>query len=238
MGEAGKAASCPSCGLVIQRGSTRRLHLTVRNGGVQREVPVATLVDRMEALGGAWSRATDGAGSLCYRAAARLRVAGTETPVRYQGRLLGFAERFGAGTPGTLEVRDESLSFHHAESGTPTARDAVPLRSWALESLRSLQASSSSVQLTTEGGGLLLFRFDNDSTRRWESLLRGAIATRWEALGRGRVVEFQPRILADGAAAHGIATDERTGEGQNAHRRVAARELRHRSGAGAPPGQP
>ncbi len=183
-------------------------------------MPVGALVDRIEALGGPWTRATTMNGDLRYSASVLLRVAGSERPVHFQERLLGFAEHFGAGEPGVLTLTEATLSFEEGDRGTedpaetdtragmdggsesPAGREGKgaatppPHRAWDLEEIRSLQASSSSVQLTTERGALLLFRFRNDSTRRWESLLRGAVARRWEALGRGRVVEFQPRIRA------------------------------------------
>jgi hypothetical protein len=65
------------------------------------------------------------------------------------------------------------------------------------------------VQITTgtpgegagHGTGLVLFRFVEDSPRRWDELLRHAVARRWEALGRGTIREFQPRIRGPRTAA-------------------------------------
>lgn len=195
----GDVATCPSCTLLIDRKATGttclRLHLRGREDA-PIEVPVATLADRITAHGGALTRATHSDGSLAYEAEVRVQTAGSEMPIRYRRRLLGFAERFGAGTPGILRLSDDALALR-----SPVLADAPSTRRWALEEIRSLQTSSSAVQITTQTEGVVLFRFTEDSPRRWDELLRHAIAERWKRLGKGTVQEFQPRIRAEGAPA-------------------------------------
>jgi hypothetical protein len=197
--------ACPACGLRVDRegGRDTRLRVTLP-GRAPVHLLAATLADRIEALGGPLSRARQADGALAYGAAVRVRMAGSEAPVRYGGRLLGFVERFGAGTPAHLHLGDDALTL--LPLGAPPGRE--PLRCWPLESLRALQTSSSAVQITTghadgTGGpatGLVLFRFVEDSPRRWDELLRHAVAQRWEVLGRGPIREFQPRIRGQRAA--------------------------------------
>ncbi len=191
--------ACPGCGLQVDRegGSDTRLRVTLP-GNPPVHLAAAALADRIEALGGALERARGPGGRLDYGAAVRVRTAGSEKPVRYGGRLLGFAERFARGMPGWLHLSDTAVSLFADASGD---RDR-PLRSWPLESLRSLQTSSSAVQFTTRAGkgprdggtGLVLFRFEEDSPRRWDELLRHAVAQRWLEVGKGHILEFQPRI--------------------------------------------
>ncbi|CAN5622734.1 hypothetical protein BH23GEM11_BH23GEM11_00870 [soil metagenome] len=201
------AAHCPSCGLVVDRRSSGAACLRVHWawGAPPSEVPAAHLADRLEAMGGALPRATAPDGSLAYEAGVCALTAGPAQAIRYRGLLLGFAERFTPGVPGRLRLHDEALILVPTGKGgaaTPPRPDHpaeadIASRRWPLESLRSLQTSSSAVQITTLDEGIVLFRFDDDSPRRWDELLRIAISRRWELLGKGTVREFQPRIRAE-----------------------------------------
>jgi hypothetical protein len=195
MGGQGDVATCASCGLQVDRKATAATCLRLHWPGMETaplDVPAATLADRIVAHGGALTRAMAPDGSLAYEAEVRVRTAGSEMPIRYRRRLLGFAERFGAGSPGILHLSDDAMGLHALHSG-----ELSPRRSWALEDIRSLQTSSSSVQITTREDGVVLFRFTSDSPRRWDELLRHAIGERWKTLGKGTVHEFQPRIRAE-----------------------------------------
>jgi len=193
----GDVVICPSCTLQIDRNATGTTCLRLHRPGTEAapiDVPAATLADRIAEHGGALTRATAPDGSLAYEAEVRVQTAGSEMPIRYRRRLLGFAERFGAGTPGILH-----LSAHALGLRSPSPADASSPRRWALEDIRSLQTSSSAVQITTHLDGVVLFRFTEDSPRRWDELLRHAIGDRWKRLGKGTVQEFQPRIRAEEA---------------------------------------
>jgi hypothetical protein len=158
------------------------------DGGTE-EIPAGELSRRMEAHGGALTRARGDDGRLRFRSRVRVRFARQEEPVRFRDVLLGFAELFGEGKEGALELDHDRLVLT-LDDGEGEAM------TWPLLDLGALQTSSSSVQISPKGGGVVLFRFPQESTRRWEELLRTAIALAWRAAGRGEVVEFQPRIRA------------------------------------------
>jgi hypothetical protein len=219
--------SCPACGIQVDREGATGTRLRVRfPDGQIHLLSGALLARRIEAHGGAFRAPGGGEATLPMRARVRLRVAGSEEPVQYRNRLLGFVERFAGGTPGELLLDAESIAFQpdpsRIEAGdgaSPT--HATPPRRWPLEEIQALQTSSSAIQLTTptppgrggevaaagaggspkpgQGSGILLFRLEDDSPRRWDERLRYLISARRESLGLGRVVEFQPRIRSAGA---------------------------------------
>ncbi len=142
-----------------------------------------------------------------------LRTVSREEPVRFRGAVTGFHEVLEAPEPGELQVDHEELRF------VPSGVGKV-LR-WPLLTLRSLQASSSSIQVRPPGMELASFRFDSDSPRRWEQLLARRLRKAWIRAGRGEIVELQPRIVAEGdvrgsesdvASAGGRACDGREAE--------------------------
>jgi hypothetical protein len=151
------------------------------------ELPAGELSRRMEALGGAMTRARGSDGRLRFQSRVRVRFAREEEPIRFRDALLGFAELFGDGKEGSLALEHDRLvlTLDDGEGESMT---------WPLLELGALQTSSSSVQISPKGGGVVLFRFPDESTRRWEELLRTAIAVAWREAGRGEVAEFQPRI--------------------------------------------
>lgn len=113
----------------------------------------------------------------------------SEEAVWHRGALLGFAETMGPAEEGRIEVDAETVAV---EDGRPASGR------WAHLDLRAVQAASSSLQLSLPGDGLVELRFVGDSPRRWETLMHRLIADAWARAGRGRVVEFQPRIVALG----------------------------------------
>lgn len=183
----GDRARCPSCGAAFERvgGSGRiRVEAPDREG---REVEAPELVDAIEAHGGPLDALEEREGRGEYASAAVLRRAHAEEPVHHEGSLLGFAERYGPKEAGTLRLRGETLSF---------AVDGATVGQWSLLDLRSIQTSSSSLQITGEDG-MVEFRFVDDSPRRWESLLHHLLREAYRREGRGEIVEFQPRIVAE-----------------------------------------
>ncbi len=99
---------------------------------------------------------------------------------------MGFAERFGQVHAARLSLDPERFLI---ETRTEDAFD------WPLETLTAIQPSSKTLQLN-HADGLVSIRFLGDSVRRWEALLQRYVRERWALLGRGRVAEFQPRIVA------------------------------------------
>ncbi|MFW5905159.1 MAG: hypothetical protein ACOCUZ_02975 [bacterium] len=196
----GRRARCPACGAAF-RPTPDGLGIRIRTSAGARDESLAALVRAISAHGGPLTRAAAGSdGSLVYEAQVLLREAHREEAVRHAGRLLGFTEQFGPSVPGTLELRSQRLRFvpsgagRSGFSGGPDAESGD--RTWELRDMRALQASSSAVQLSPVQGGVLLCRFPDDSPRRWELLLAEALQRVWTTLGRGEIVEFQPRIRA------------------------------------------
>ena len=181
----GDAAWCVSCDIRIER-SRGRLLLSLPGGHGQLDVSAAELCRRLDEHGGPMTRATRDDGTLEYSAHARISWRVSERAVRYRGVLRGFAERMGPGAPGTVTVDRERI---HVECGDRRSG------SWRHLDLGAVQASSSSLQLSLPGDQLVQLRFVDDSPRRWETLMRRLITDAYERAGRGRVVEFQPRIV-------------------------------------------
>lgn len=180
-------ARCPECERGFRPGGPGTMIAVSHPGGTTEEIPAGELSRRMEALGGAVDRARDDDGRLRFESRVRVRFADIEEPIRFRGVLLGFAELFGAGREGSL-VLDHDRLVLTLEDGEGEGM------AWPLLELGALQTSSSSVQISPKRGGVVLFRFPDESTRRWEELLRTAISRAWSEAGRGRVIEFQPRI--------------------------------------------
>ena len=131
------------------------------------------------------TRATRDDGSVRYSARAEVSWRVSERAVRYRGVLRGFVETMGPAAPGTITVERDTVSV---EDGRPGSG------SWRLLDLGAVQAASRSLQLSLPGDRLVQLRFLGDSPRRWEILMRRLISDAYERAGRGRVVEFQPRI--------------------------------------------
>lgn len=178
-------ATCTACGSSFAPAPGGE-GIRVRTPTGERQAPLAELGWAVERHGGPLPRAKDPDGSLAYEAPAVLRIARSEEPVYHEGQLLGFTEQFGPPVAGVLRVVPRELRFREP-GGAPSHR-------WALRDVRALQASSSSVQLSLPDVGVVLFRFSEDSPRRWEALLGHALREVWRGLGRGEIVEFQPRI--------------------------------------------
>ena len=152
--------------------------------GSRREVPAGELARDAASRGGPGPLPGESGPALETRV--RFQQARHEDPIRHKGELLGFAERFEAPQEGILELQRELLRITPVRSGGTLT--------WALEDIEAIQASSSTIQFSPTGGGVVLLRFLVESPRRWEDLLRAALQARWDALGRGSIVEFQPRI--------------------------------------------
>lgn len=194
----GAEVRCPACRRVF-RPAPGNAGIRVIHSGESEDLSPAEIRRRIEALGGALTLPASGDGasvtpgptptSVAIRREARatMRLAAGEEPVYHQGRLLGFAERLGAPREGRLVLEGPVLRF----VGGAGKGEILRLE---LADVRALQGSSSSVQLSPRSGGVAVFRFHEDSPRRWEELLAAALRRVWRESGRGEIQEFQPRI--------------------------------------------
>jgi hypothetical protein len=113
-------------------------------------------------------------------------VTGTQD-VHSGGQFLNRIERFGPARNGFVELRRNA--FRYGESDA----DPVVL---PMEELTAVQASSNTLQLKARHRPLVSFRFTEDSVFLWEILAQTALSDFYQRSGRGRIVEFQPRIAA------------------------------------------
>lgn len=181
----GDEAWCPSCGVRYQRGGEGGL-LQVSNfqGSLKpvfgHSVAASLSPEGESGPGGGHRRAQVGA----------RRASGRESPVIHGGEVVGFAEALGEVTEGTLELTDNALVLWGPEEEAP------PMDQWALLDIRAVQTTSSALQISPITGGVVQFRFLDDSPLRWEELLHARIREEIRKEGRGEVLEFQPRIVA------------------------------------------
>lgn len=204
---------CTDCGARFSwEGTGSRVRVVLSDSDTVTEPAVRVLTDRIAAMGGALSRAETPGGGLACRARIRCRWVTREAAVRYRRSLVGFRELLGrAGTEAILTLDTEKLTVYDASHATDldlpgnlgtdlTTPETVetpgraPLDSWLLSDINALQAMTSALQLSLVDDRVVLLAFEEDSARRWDDLVRAALQRRWAALGRGVIVEFQPRI--------------------------------------------
>lgn len=215
-------AVCPACGVQYSRGGEGGLIRVQDPSGGSWDVPGHRLTAAMDARREQDGFHTAAPGTLIRRAKVEKRQSGAEAPVEWGGELIGFAEAMGEAAAGALELTLEALIFRpsvvgRADPGERAAREgraglegkADPgdgvgapqgpdfSQSWPLLQIRAVQTSSSSLQFSPLAGGLVQFRFLNDSPYRWESLLREGLRTVYKREGMGEIVEFQPRIIVE-----------------------------------------
>jgi len=198
MGGEKDEAVCPGCGIRFSRGGEGGMIRVEEPSGKAWEVPGHRLTAAiMWALGDGDGRGSAPAGFLIHQAEVAVRQSGAESPVWHRGELLGFAEALGEQTSGILELTPEALVLQGgtAQSQGPGGGNSHEI--WPLLEIRAVQTSSSSLQFSPSSGGLVEFRFPNDSPFRWENLLRSAIRKAYRKHGLGEIVEFQPRIVAE-----------------------------------------
>ena len=181
----GDAAWCASCEVRIERRRGRLLMIFPEND-MQFDIKASNLYEKIYEHGGPMTRATRADGTVHYSARAEVSWRVSERPVWHRGALLGFAESMGPAAPGAITVDRGTVSI---DDGRPDSGR------WPLLDIRAVQAASRSLQLSLPGDRLVQLRFLNDSPRRWEVLMRLLVTDAYERAGRGRVVEFQPRIV-------------------------------------------
>ena len=179
-----KGAQCDSCGTSFEQGRASVVLVRSADGEVE-EASVRALMDAIDGLGGASSRALDHGGRLSYEARVAVAHGNQHQAVWWKGRLLGFFERLTKRREATLRLDDDDL--------TVTSTGWEPLV-WPLESILAIQISSKAIQVNIRGAGLYQMEFLNDSPKRWEELLQVALRRFYATLGR-EIVEFQTRIV-------------------------------------------
>lgn len=188
-------AVCPECGTGYARGGEGGLITVRQEDGNRWDVPSRALTVALER----WLESDELPGDLLqtvHSARASVRRSGEEAPVRWGGTLIGFAEAMGEKKAGQLRITGDRLVF--TPDPASTGEDVRPADdTWLFSEIRAVQTSSSSLQFSPASGGLVELRFESDSPFRWEHLLhRGLRRAYWEA-GKGTIVEFQPRIVAE-----------------------------------------
>ena len=192
----GDEVRCGSCGVRIAR-RRGRLWMTAPGEGAAAAISARELCRRIDALGGPMTRATAPDGTLEYSARAMVSWRIAEDAVRHRGVLRGYSESMGPAVEGSITVDRDTVSVDGGGSDTVSVDgDRSGAGRWRHLDIGAVQAASSSLQLSLPGDRLVQFRFLGDSPRRWETLMRRLIADAWARAGRGRVVEFQPRIVA------------------------------------------
>lgn len=197
---------CDTCGTRYERGDSGGLIGVLEADGTTWDVPSHRLTGTLASMGGPYTRGLSGGRGLSYLALVEVRRASDEEPVWHKGELLGFAEGLGPASEGVLHLTLDALSLWSPDSvpgpvGWVAGEEGPkgpPEAQWDLFEIRAVQTSSSSLQISPRGGGLIQFRFKEDSPRRWEDLLKGTLREAYEEAGLGRIVEFQPRIVAVG----------------------------------------
>ena len=182
----GDEARCGSCGVRIER-RRGRLWMIAPGDGKGTRIGARELCRRIDGHGGPMTRATAPQGTIEYSARAMVSWQVAEDAVWHGGVLRGFSESMGPAVEGSITVDRDTVSVDGGRRGSGR---------WRHLDIGAVQASSSSLQLSLPGERLVQFRFIGDSPRRWETLMRRLIADAWERAGRGRVIEYQPRIVA------------------------------------------
>jgi 1-acyl-sn-glycerol-3-phosphate acyltransferase len=213
----GDRASCVTCGAEFRRGGEGGMIRVLRGNGIVSEHPGAMLVKAIEAarisspemLGESGELRGRGDGNQASEetvsspAAVTVRMAEQEMPVRFRGELVGFFESLGEEGPGILELTEDGLVLKKGGSGVGdlSVYEGVDSDTWYCKLLEigAIQSSSSAVQIAPRNGGLIHFRFLEDSPKRWDELLQDALRNAYRASGLGEIAEFQPRIVVAGA---------------------------------------
>lgn len=175
-----------SCGVAFRRGKGAHIVATWPDGRSVERTP-SRWVDMLDQ---AFTRLRDQAEheDVIRRARVTVRPAvGTEA-VHARGRFLNRIERYGPPVPGAIELRHDTLAYE--------TDDDTPGRTWPFERITAIQTSSSTLQVKATDDPLVSFRFEADSLLLWEALIHDALRRFYRRTGRGKIVEFQPRIAA------------------------------------------
>lgn len=181
-------ATCPGCGLAFSRGGEGGLIRIQDPAGEIWEVPGARLASAVEAWTAAEFEESGSGGGVFHKSRVRARQSGAESPVWFEGELIGFAEAMSSAVEGNLEIDEEGLVLR---------MECGQVMRWPFMDIRAVQTSSSSLQFSPVSDGLVEFRFPEDSPFRWEGILRESLRRAYRRAGLGEIVEFQPRIVVE-----------------------------------------
>jgi len=183
--------ACRTCGASFRRVSGSAIQARLPDGRVQTR-PSAEWAAALPpepspaGEGGRDPAGRAGGDRLWRRDRVLARFALGDEPIRLGGEFLGTMERLGPKRPGELALTGAALELR---------LDDGEVHRWPLEELSALQASSGTVQIRPRGRPIVSFAFPDSSARLWEESIAAALRVRWRGLGRGEIVEFQPRIV-------------------------------------------
>lgn len=182
----GRAYRCSRCATAFRRGRGATIRADAPDGSRTVLRPVEWLARLPDPRSLLRDRAGEGDVIRSSRASGR-RVTGFD-PIYGEHGYLNRIEIWGDPVPGRLELRPDRLVWT-PDTGRP--------EQWPLGSLTAVQTSSRAVQLNRAGGPLVELRFHDDSVFLWERLLHAALQDLYVRTNRGRIVEFQPRIVTE-----------------------------------------
>ena len=181
----GFRARCAGCGKSFEQGEGALIRILDPAGEFIDEAPAHLLARQIEGKGLDGDNATTGGNEGVMEAPVVARYVERERSIFRDGAFLGLIESQGRRRPGVLRMTALALEFMEGNGQVDV---------WQFEELRAIQASSSSIQISPNRGGVVTFRFASASCRRWEEALKQRVRRRWVELGRGEIAEFQPRI--------------------------------------------
>lgn len=180
-----RSGRCRRCSARFRRGRGARIALE-REGEAGEELDAASWLARLP-----WPD-LDGEGfdlppgvERPFQETVQLRTEHRRMALHRAGDYLGRVEIFGPRRTGLLRLDDAVLTFE-PDSGEGWA---IPL-----EDLSAVQPASSTIQLKARGGPVVSIRYPDGSVRLWEQRLKFCVRLAWSRMGRGQIVEFQPRI--------------------------------------------
>jgi len=179
-----RGVRCESCDATFEQGRASVVLVRMADGTVE-ETSARALMDAIDAAEAALYGSRAQVGPLPYQARVEVARGDHHDAVWWRGRLLGFFERLRERREATLRLDDTHVTV---------SADGVEPLVWPLERIGAVQISSRAIQLNIRGMGLHQMEFLDDSPKRWETLLQGALQAFYATLGR-EVVEFQPRIV-------------------------------------------
>ena len=173
---------CQSCGTRYSRGAGAEIVAATPDGS---DV-VRSAADWADRLPDPATLLVEQEDTPVRRAGVSIRRVQAEERVSDASGYLNRIEIFGEPRDGSLTLFRNHIVVQEEGEGEP--------EEWPLEELTAVQASSSTLQLKRQRTPLVSFRFHDDSVFLWESLLHAALRDFYGRTGRGKILEFQPRI--------------------------------------------